>query len=202
MTRAKKLLFLYQQQHITPNHIELSYLQSSGTQYIDTGIIGSSELKIEIKVMFTTTNNTTYLIGSRNSTNGDAFLLLTNNALLRTDYGTGVNGYIPGLTLTTTDIYTITKDLNLTYVDGVLKSTLTKSSFNSGLSMYLFSTNTNGAASAQVRAKIYYCKIWDAHGTLLRDFIPVINENVYCMYDKVSDSYFINKGTGAFTGGM
>ena len=38
---------------------------------------------------------------------------------------------------------------------------------------------------------------------LVRDFIPVNNviEDVICLYDKVSNTYFTNTGTGTFIAG-
>ena len=47
--------------------------------------------------------------------------------------------------------------------------------------------------------RIYYCKIYDGD-TLVRDFIPVLDETnqTPCLYDKVSETYFYNQGTGDF----
>jgi hypothetical protein len=66
--------------------------------------------------------------------------------------------------------------------------------------MYMFALNENGTLSQQAKMKLYYCKIWDTTGTLVRDFIPVLKTGVYCLYDRVSQTYFNNKGTGTFTG--
>ena len=46
-----------------------------------------------------------------------------------------------------------------------------------------------------------YCKIYK-DTSLIRDFIPVKDENnVVCLYDKISNQYFYNAGTGDFIAG-
>lgn len=192
---------LYWQRQAQVAHMELAYLQSSGTQSINTGILGKSGLKVEIKASFLAPSSTAFLFGSRANTYTNCFVLLTMNSHIRTDYGTSSNYEISDTLLTSTNPYVIVKDQNLTYIDGVLKSTLTQATFSNAYPMFLFSANTTGATSTSIKAKIYYCKIWDSNGTLLRDFIPVNKDGVCCMHDKVTMGYFYNQGTGEFIGG-
>jgi hypothetical protein len=49
--------------------------------------------------------------------------------------------------------------------------------------------------------EVYYAKIYD-NNTLVRDFIPVSVGNVGYMYDKVSGQLFGNQGTGSFIVGQ
>lgn len=47
--------------------------------------------------------------------------------------------------------------------------------------------------------RIYYFKMYD-NDVLVRDFIPVLDENnVPCMYDRVTKQFYYNSGTGDFT---
>ena len=51
------------------------------------------------------------------------------------------------------------------------------------------------------KGKLYYFQIYD-NGTLVRDMIPVLDENgVPCMLDKVGGQFYYNAGTGSFTAG-
>ena len=43
----------------------------------------------------------------------------------------------------------------------------------------------------------YYTKIWKDN-TLLYDLIPVVKDNVGCMYNKVDGTFFYNAGSGDF----
>ena len=82
-------------------------------------------------------------------------------------------------------------------VTGNAGTTITPSS----LTAYMFGRNANGTASNFFIGRIYDCQIKD-NGTLVRDFIPAIDENnVPYMFDKVTHSAFLNAGTGNFTYG-
>ena len=47
-----------------------TYLQSDGTQYIDTGYIGSTNLRVEVVFEPVLTNGTRYLFGSASNGSG------------------------------------------------------------------------------------------------------------------------------------
>lgn len=59
-------------------------------------------------------------------------------------------------------------------------------------SCYLFNAN-----NYKYIGKVYYFKMYD-NGTLVRDFIPVVRnlDNKPGLYDKVTDTFFTNAGTG------
>jgi hypothetical protein len=48
--------------------------------------------------------------------------------------------------------------------------------------------------------RIYYAKFWNKQtGNLVGDFIPVLDPNgTPCMYDKVTEQFFYNNGSGEF----
>ena len=90
-------------------------------------------------------------------------------------------------------IYQIKNEL---YFDDVLIHTFEKASFslpnNTLLGNFDF-TNYKPAL-----ARYYACKLWNGD-VLVRDFIPVLdNNNVPCLYDKVTNEFFYNQGTGQF----
>ena len=50
--------------------------------------------------------------------------------------------------------------------------------------------------------KNYFIKIWDSYNTLVRDFIPVLDKDgTPCMYDLVEHKFYYNAGTGNFIAG-
>ncbi len=50
-------------------------------------------------------------------------------------------------------------------------------------------------------ARFYSLKIWD-NDTLIRDMIPILDKNgTMCIYDKIENKYYYNKGTGDFIAG-
>ena len=66
----------------------------------------------------------------------------------------------------------------------------------------LFGYFTSGKSPVKNSSKIYSAKLYD-NGTLVRDFIPVRrhSDGAIGMYDKVTDTFFGNAGTGTFIAG-
>lgn len=181
-------------------HIEATYLQGNGSQYINTGITGQSGIKVEAKIEITTTSQSNILFGSRATATTAQFCIAQLSATFRSDYGSVmINNIVTGIA--NNSIHTITKNNNLTYDNGTLVNNTTAAVFSSDCPVFIFCANTAGTTSPMSSFRLYYFKMWDTGGVLVRDFIPVNRVNVYCLYDKVSGTYFNNAGTGAFTGG-
>lgn len=194
---------------------KLEYISSSGTQYIDTGIKPNSMYTIEIKVRINTaTTHWDNFFGTRDGANARYTLRFSN-------YTNGTLQAQKSPSATTPDAYyddtAIVKNgsamswhiykLGQTYsVDGTVKSNTFASSDSSEFpyNLYLLTINSAGTAGASdmAYADLAYCKLWDENGTLVRDFVPAKDNNdVVCLYDKVSGSCFYNGGTGTFTAG-
>lgn len=71
-------------------------------------------------------------------------------------------------------------------------------------SSYLFAFHHRfNYAQAFAKMKLYYFKMYNSTGELIRDFIPIRrkSDNEICLYDKVSKEFYTNQGTGEFTAG-
>lgn len=184
---------------------EVEYLQSSGTQWIDTGIIPNSEHKYEVTVSKTADNTAEVVpLGSWNA---------WQNAM----FGSDIKNSTVGIYLLwgggnhQTNI--ITNDWITLYGEkGLSKATLISTgeilaarqfsaTFTCNQSAYLFALNRNGSVAYRGSCKISRAKIWNGD-TLVRDFIPVRVGSVGYMYDKVSGQLFGNAGTGNFVLGQ
>lgn len=66
--------------------------------------------------------------------------------------------------------------------------------------LYLLGQNYKGNYRGSGLKQISYFKYWDNNENLLRDMIPCYrkSDNVIGMYDKVSNTFFTNAGTGTF----
>lgn len=84
--------------------------------------------------------------------------------------------------------------------DGTEKATCPTYSSSNTRQLILFARYDGSVIAFTRSCQLEYCKITDTStGTLLRDLIPVLDENnVACLYDKVSRNYFYNNGTGEF----
>ena len=62
--------------------------------------------------------------------------------------------------------------------------------------------NEAGLPYSKLYGKIYNYKAFDGNDNLLLDMVPALDSNnIACMYDKVSETFFYNQGTGDFIAG-
>ena len=186
-----------------PNEFtQVDYLESNGTQYVDTGFKPNQDTRVVIDFIANQRSDA-WLLGSRISYGDSNYsVLLWNGGDLRTDYNVG--GQDMGASINTRYILDKNKNVSTLYRNGtqVSQITATYGVFNPNHNMYLFACNNNGSVSAMANVKMFSCKIYD-NGTLIRDFIPCYrnSDNVIGLYDIVEGNFYTNKGTGVFTYG-
>lgn len=180
-------------------YTELTYIQSNGTQYIDTGFKPkyNSRVVMDISDLSSTDG---LLYGSRNtnsSTDSKQFLIyLASATSIRADYfGTNASLTISDRTARTT----IDQNANVTTMFGGTVTNTAVSSGEGSYPMYIFTINNAGSAhSAYTSYKLHSCRIYD-NGTLVRDYIPCINlSGDVGLYDLAGKQFYGNAGTGTF----
>lgn len=191
--------FLYGEIPAQKYKTELAYLESTGTQFIDTGIIGADGITADGSVYRTTTSANECFCGAFDGTHRLWLIYTFGNNWYR-----GYNGTAgPMCNSTPSEQWVeIKMSINNGTVTHNINGTEYTARYTRGFSainnVYLFAMGTNSGASYYGRCRMAYCKLYD-NDTLVRDFIPVLDSNdVPCMYDKVTDELFYNKGTGEF----
>ena len=208
----KKKAMLNYVSGITPplpsEYQQVEWIESSGTQYIDSGVLLSSDYGFDIK--FLTTNyigsggNYGCVFGGRN---GSRDYQLTTFA-----YGNnkGTLRWGNSNTLALNAGITLGVEQNCKCTNAVFTNCLgddyaiTDSALQTIRSAYLFGLNNNGSfAQSGSGCRIYYLKFYDDTNTLIRDFIPCYrkSDNEIGMYDTVNDTFYTNQGSGTFTKG-
>lgn len=181
-------------------YTELTYIQSSGTQYIDTGFKPNQDTRIvgDMQFLDNTSGNPASLFGYRKSTSAQRYEFFQYNSLLYSPYNQSAGSTIS----MTTNKISIDKNKGTTLVNGSALSTITYANFQCSGNLYLFALNNNGsAANVNGNKRIYSCQIYD-NGTLTRNFVPCKNPSgVVGMYDMVNNVFYQNSGTGTFTAG-
>ncbi len=179
----------YAEGQAKPYSKELEYLESSGTQYIDTGFVPNQNTRVKVIFSYKSAG---YIFASENAWKNASFdLHSTLCAYNNTDYQFGA--------LTTNAIYSADFNKNNFSLQNGTTKTFTAATFSSGLNLYLFGGNRGGSLNEAMKGKIYSCKIYD-NGAMVRDYIPVLNKNgVACLYDKVNKQFYYNAGTGTFS---
>ena len=166
----------------------LEYIQSSGTQYIDSGYVPNQDTRVyaECVIAISSAYDRTYQFVAQG---GNYRTDYNNNIINITDHDYGTNKF------------SVNKDKNVTNLNGAYSVTQTYASFSCPGNMYIFATNYNGAVYGWAAARLYSMQIYTS-GTLVRDFIPCKSkEGVVGLYDTVGGAFYGNAGSGAFLAG-
>lgn len=179
----------------------IEYIQSSGTQYINSNFIPKATTHTIMKAEPTAWSAWSAFFGTRNEsrpTASQAYIAAIPTATsYRSDYfGSSLTAETPTVIQTTN----IDKNKNICSFNNIM-ITNTSSTVNTTANMFLLALNDVGTAKYFLSAKLYSCQIYDGN-TLVRDFIPVkTTANIYGLWDKVNKVFYKNAGTGTFTGG-
>jgi len=187
---------------VLPYDAEIEYLESTGTQYIPTGLLGKNGYDFDYKVVFTKLS-----ISEATGIGGEYYTRLSCYiGMVRADktfayHYKGTNSpIVVASNIEENTDYIVHAHLyageQYFIINGVKSETGTiGGSFISPYYIRLFSVNSERPLYSHL--KLYYCKIFD-NGIIVRDYIPVRVGTTGYMYDKVSGKLFGNNGTGAF----
>ena len=191
---------------------QVEYIESTGTQYIDTGYINTDDYKpYKVEVMFQYTDITKkgFVFGTVQDTSNFNPLTfgidISNNAWLFGHYGTSGTSIRFGVIDTNKHkIEYVFKEgiyLDNVLVDSTVEQASTSS--NSSKKIALFGRIKDNTIELIPYLKMYYCKFYEENGVLVRNFIPCYrkSDNVIGMYDTVNDVFYTNAGTGTFKKG-
>jgi len=184
---------------------EVEYLESSGGQYIDTGIVPD----------YNTTFKATYEFRSLISSGNDML------AGVRTTSGQGTRYYpiaLEGTLLKERYVLSTTTrrkehlalarheivfndENHKVFVDAAEVGSFGADLTSSTRTCWLFGGNSEGSSHWFAAGRIYECQIL-TNNVLARSFKPVVDGNgEACMFDEVEQKLYRNGGTGSFTAG-
>lgn len=178
----------------------LEYIESTGTQYVDTGFKPSQNTRIKMSahIIADGSSSSWYaLYGARTAVRNADMSFWLNGALgTQIDFG---NVSDTSITATSANLE-VDQNKNVATLNG--KSvTLTANTFTAAYDLYLFCVNTAGSLSYYTPMQLKSCQIYD-NGTLVRDFIPCKTPSGEIgLYDTITQSFYGNVGTGTFTAG-
>ena len=187
---------------------ELEFIESTGTQYIDTGYFPNQDTKVRITYLYTAISTSTGNVSLgctslANESNAYKGLFRMVGGFNRVAFGNG-----SGTTVTTTGNnstftkYTLFFNKNVASINGTTITTFPSSTWSAEYPLYLFVRNNGGNIDNPMTGRIFKCEIWD-NTTKVMELIPVrrMSDGMVGMYDVISKSFFKNSGTGAFVAG-
>lgn len=211
MSSRRQMLEFLSLIRLPAEYQEVGYIESSGTQYIDTGfkpdvnikkfkVVANAQVLVSQQYSFIWSLGNTFgtgtYIGYGNSTSYVNFCLFVNGVReFQSLVARDLNRHIFGLEINGNDVKTIIDNSENTETYALWSSWLTW--YNSNLELF-------GLQSDMTRTycKIYSCKVYE-NDILVRDFIPCYrkSDGVIGLYDMVNGVFYTNAGAGTFTKG-
>lgn len=186
-------------QQLLPNgYTQVDYIETTGTQHIDTGVYGNLNTLLEIKASRTTLDNNNKQLASSLGNTYSITINIGPSNLTRfgtKSYSMRAHDYI---TADKPSIFICNKS-GIT-IDGNSTGNFNEdTNFTTESTLYLMGAN---GSSTKFPGKLYYAKIYD-NNVLIRYFIPCYrnSDNVIGLYDLVNNVFYTNQGTGVFTYG-
>lgn len=177
-------------------YTRLKYIESNGTQYVNTGFVANQDTRIKVDCSFLATSAEQRLFGARTSWAVDEFVLLARSNKYEYRYGNQT------ISLDSSPIsgrYIVDADKNTINFNGEVK-TATSNNFSTDVPVVLFAYNDNGNIYDLAKARIYSCQIYD-NGTLVRDYIPVVRTDGVCgLWDNVEGKFYMSANGNNFVG--
>ncbi len=188
----------------------VEYIQTDGYCWFDTGLYPSINTKIEVDIKTLDRSSLPSdqkswggIFGSQNEDDANSTFqirnyLTSNKFSARVGNGNGVNN---GPTYALNTRYLLTLDMYYFSVDGTQYSTNTSSMETCNYTMFISAINNSETGSnwpnhRAVPNTFYGIKVWE-NNVLVGDFKPAVdNNNNVGFYDKVSQSFKANLGTG------
>lgn len=174
-------------------YTEVQYIQSSGTQYVDTGFKPNQDSRVLIKLSTSETGSHT-VFGADFSWTDDGFALGVGFIHYGKETGTisGLNNGSP---------HEVDFNKNIISMDGSTVLTMGASTFSVPHNLALFANNRAGGIQEKTTMALYYCRIYDGN-TIIRDYIPCIGPTGTAgLYDLVGGKFYGNSGSGSFAAG-
>lgn len=198
----------------------LEYVDSDGTQWIDTGVTGRVDTVAEFKMawLYRVDNPDDGFLGSRRD-DGKTRFYMWHNAHNDQSFGYGDFMYVNlddparpnwrddsghAVIVNGTPLHVKTSFLaesQSIVVDGVkVLDIALEGNLDTKYPMYLFAENTYGTAVNKCAARLYEMRIWQ-DGKLVRHFLPVLlDSGLAAVYDTVEEKVYPPQGSGLFAG--
>lgn len=194
---------------LPPEYQEVEYIQSSGTQYIDTGFFCNQDTGIIADIQQVSYDgNWRVWIGSLQTTSDGNWVHLgqaSRDKGLRFSWGAGAGTYVyTSISSSDFNRHTYQIDKGELTIDNTTTYTLTNSyEFTTSPSTIVLFADKKGSTITEYSSiKIFYCKLYD-NNVLIRNLIPCYRKsnNEIGMYDTVNGVFYTNQGTGTFLKG-
>ena len=171
-------------------YTELDYIETTGTQYVDTGFVPNQDTRIVCEFLYKGGNG---IYGARSTVSTRNFSVRVINGYWQMGYGDGVaSGTIPS---DTANWHIADQNKNSLYIDGQLVVTREYVPFSAPHPIAIGAIKAGSMYYGEGRYRS--CQIYD-DGVLVRDLVPCLNaEGLAGMFDLVNGSFHRGAGSSA-----
>ena len=201
--------FIEPPREIPEGYVGIDYVESSGTQYINTGVKGASDVAVEIEVYNAHSASSVQVFGSRigflnqqlslsfqaeaesygyrvcwGTKNADSLSKKTDDAFRTFAFGASRYIFIDGKYFVNSN-----DDMPLSFAS---------QDFSTTLDLFAFNLNNNGTPHNQAASvRIASLRLFKA-GEMVRDFTPMLSlaDGRVGLYDRLNGVFYGNSGTG------
>lgn len=183
---------------IAEKYTRLEYIESTGTQYIDTGFKPNNNTKVELEAY---ANNSQWTFGCWDSSSSAQFGFSCNGSY---GFRYGSQSYGDGKKTAGKIKVVMDKTYYSLYINDEIEGfdNFNNEVFQCQHSMYLCAINNGGSVSSgKFQGKIYSFKVYD-NSNLIRDYIPALrSDGIAGLYDSVNDTFTTSSGNANFIAG-
>lgn len=183
---------------VPKGYTRIEYIQTNGTQYIDTGFVPNQNTKVSVDFI----NEGAFgpLFGSRYNQTTNAFVCWVDANVIYPHYGNAAYN-VKSLSVDTRQRFVFEMDKNVARC-GTNTVTCDEYTFAAPVPMVLFcQRNRSGLDARYVTGKMYRCQIFD-NGIIVRDFVPCINYMGQAgLYERIQDQFYMQASGDAFGAG-
>ena len=183
---------------------QVGYIESTGTQYIDTGIKLNQDSKIVTEIQLTNNGSQPNAIfGSRTSSTENNFECVSNlssSVGIRIDFQSYETNRLTTEFNNEKNYIVISK--TLMQIGERTKRQISYTDFETPYNCYIFYVSGENIYGQKAQMRLYNFKIYQ-NDVLIKDFIPCYrkSDNEIGLYDTVNNVFYTNQGTGEFTVG-
>lgn len=175
-------------------YTQLEYIESTGSQYIDTGFTPNGNTRVVLDFQLIGTASTQCLFGARTTATSKTYCFWSYSGALRSDYCDSFDQ-----TLAVSDLYaqmSVDKNAETTTVGGLTES-YDHADFECAYPLFLLALNNAGTVKYCSTAAVWAGCVYDA-GTLVRDYVPAMDSSGEAgLFDLVTMSFYADaSGTG------
>lgn len=201
----------YNSSDLPSTYQEVEYIESSGTQYIDTGILCNAGIKVVCRMGWVNSGNNNEQLWGARSTGGATRFFITSYGGIDFAHGKDI---IRTITSVARQVYDLLYDTTTfaSSTDIVFKFGYDENYYsqtiafvNTNLSMYIFGSNRSSYSSSSFLSKAIFesMTITDSDGNILFNGIPCYrkSDGEIGIYDTATGTFFTNQGTSTFLKG-